>query len=543
MSSPATPTRCATDIDTADFGRIRVATVPLPDEARSPSGTYSYSGKVLVLHRTGDPDDRDYYALSVVEDDGSGFRTIFAGVVPQHPKANGVRHLPFADNRRILFGDHILECTPDIDACAHAELVPVEYPWNLKEDPLTSHHWSEVIVSPDNEHVAWTILRSDMGSVAARGRLRRLDDRYAIEDPALISSTEEFVDDPDHPGSVRPAVVRGGEVKQFVRGGRAISAVGNGGGMLPDSVLQSLDSDQLIAVTRRPGYDETTMFSPDETVGLVMTSRASTSTDPAVLGLLPRPLAAISGRGLSWAAYMYTVDGVRRFRAGNVGPVLIDVARSSVEPDYLGVCLADPDQQWVYCSPMSWHPSGRKVMWMETLRGSHQPGGHAQMRIRTAELLDHEPAEHVAVEPAPDAVPYGVTASDAVRFLRRPPAGEHSVRVAGRHSGHAEVVLRPGHVSGTAAQTSVRYEYFSDDGRTFYTGTEHVTASFSTGTVYLADLEATGDDEGEMHLRMSWSGISEGTRLLFDEGDDGFPRSHGYARYGSERRNVADLVP
>jgi hypothetical protein len=40
--------------------------------------------------------------------------------------------------------------------------------------------------------------------------------------------------------------------------------------------------------------------------------------------------------------YMYAVAGVRQFRAGNIGPVLIDIERSRHEEGYQGVLLHDP---------------------------------------------------------------------------------------------------------------------------------------------------------------------------------------------------------
>src|SRR6185437_13374794 len=94
----------------------------------------------------------------------SGFTEIFSGPIRRLPTANGIRHMPFADNRRMLLGDYVLECTGSFDTATEAELVPVEYPWNLTSDPLTSHHWSEIIVSPD-DHIAWTILRTDMSAI------------------------------------------------------------------------------------------------------------------------------------------------------------------------------------------------------------------------------------------------------------------------------------------------------------------------------------------------------------------------------------------
>lgn len=529
-------------ITSEEFGRIDLADVPLPDGVQDVTATYTPSGRVFLLYRT-DAADADLYGIATVDDDGTGLTTIFTGRIPQKAKANGIRHMPFADNKRMLLGDYVLECTPDLDTCTSAELVDVEYPWGLEEDPLTSHHWSEIIVSPDDQYISWTILRSDMGAAAAWGRLRRTDDRYVIDDPVLISTTQEVLPDPEHPGYVVPAPSRGGEVKQFVRGGTAISAVGSAGGFLPDSVVQSLDSGDRLGVTHNPGYDETTIFSPDERLGLVMTSRASRHTDLAVLGLLPRPLANVAGGVAAWSAYWYAVTGVRAFRKGNVGPVLIDVERSARDRYYPGVSLHDPAEDWVYVSPMSWHPSGRKVMWIEMLRGTERPGALKTMRVRYATLLDHEPAEPVGVRPAPTTIPYGVTGAAAEEFLRTPSATEASYEVHGRHSGTATVERRAGDVhSGRPAWVSVSYHGFSDDGVAVYDGTESTTSSFVDGTVYTADLRLAGETKGEMQVRMSWEGIVHGGRLHLGPGEDGLPRSRGFARYGDVTLDVADLI-
>ena len=52
---------------------------------------------------------------------------------------------------------------------------------------------------------------------------------------------------------------------------------------------QDLRSGKVEAVTRTPGYDETTIFSPDERLGLTMTARFSEGTDLKILDLIPRP--------------------------------------------------------------------------------------------------------------------------------------------------------------------------------------------------------------------------------------------------------------
>src|SRR3954471_7096586 len=171
------------------LGHIDITTVPLPDGVLAPSATYTSSGRVFVLFRRSQ-DPSDWLHAAVLDDDGSGFEEIFAGPVPQKRTANGIRHMPFTDNRRMLLGDYVLEAAPDLDAVQAVTLVPVEYPWNLTDDPLTSHHWSEIIVSPDGERIAWTMLRTDMTAVVALGSLRRDADRYRIVDPVIISGTD-----------------------------------------------------------------------------------------------------------------------------------------------------------------------------------------------------------------------------------------------------------------------------------------------------------------------------------------------------------------
>jgi hypothetical protein len=521
------------------LGRIDVRTVPLPANVLSPSATYTVSGKVFVLYRAaGDPIDRDWYRAAIVEDDGSGFTEIFSGPILQQRTANGIRHMPFSDDRRMLLGDYVLECAEPLGTATSAELVPVRYPWDLTSDPLTSHHWSEIIVSPD-DHIAWTILRTDMSAVVGLGRLIRTGDHYVIADPVVISSADALRPDPERVGWFTTHPMLGGEVKQFVRGGSAISSVGDGGGALTDSVIQDLTVARIEAITRTPGYDETTILSPDERLGIVMTSRASTGTDPAFLGLLPRPHANLVTMDLAWVVYLYVVDGVRRFRPGSIGPVLIDVARSMTEPGYRGIAL-DRDESWVYCSPMSWHPSGRTAMWMEMLRGSGAGDEGATLRIRIAELLDRTAPRPVDPVPTPSHPPYALAGDEARELLRRRATTVPSGRIAGAHSGWMEFT-RSSDGRGTFSARS-RYVNYSDDGRGVYNGFERAAGSMADGVVYEADLELVGECTGEMRLRAEWSGVRDGTRLLFDDGADGKPRSRGFARFGDTVARVDDLV-
>lgn len=520
------------------IGKIIVSTMELPGEINVSSAAYLYSGKVLVTYTL--PEDqgkKDYYRLAVADDDGTGFFEIFTGEIPQHPKANGIRFMPFLDNRRVLLGDYVLECTPDIDHCRRSALVPVNYPKNIENNPNTTAHWSEIIIAPDNEHISWTILRSDIGAAACIGVLARKEDCYDVEQPRIISTLENFKADPQREGYLIPQVIRGGEVKQFVRGGTAISVVGGKEGNTPNSVVQPLDSLELEQITFTPGYDETTIFSPDERLGIVMTSRASKKTDPAIFGRMPRPHGIQTSMGISRYLYTYAVTGVRMMRKGNVGPVLIDIRKSMEDRSYKGVPLYDPEEEWVYCSPMSWHPDGKRVMWPEILRGSAESEHGPVMRIQIARLPDYIPGTTVMPQKTPDNIPYAI--SD-IHALDGEIKADVEGRIAGKSSGYIQYMHK---TSGYNGQTLSEYHNYSDDGTTFYNGYEKLDFGIVTESCYSADIECTGPVSGVMKLNVCFAPIvgNNPAGILFDAGADGQPKSRGYVEIDGERMNVEDL--
>src|SRR4029453_11909148 len=356
----------------------------------------------------------------------------------------------------------------------------------------------------------------------AIGRLVRRGDTYTIEQPQIISALQAFEKDEGREGYIIPQVRRGGEVKQFVRGGTAISLVGKKDGAITDSVVQDLTSGELTQITKTPGYDETTIFSPDERLGMVMSTRGSKKTDPAIFGLLPRPH-SYAAEGLIMFLYMYAVAGVRSFRPGNVGPVLIEIERSMNESGYQGVLLNDPEEKWVYVSPMSWHPSGKKAMWPETLRGSSQTEGGEQTRVRQVTLHDHRTGDPVPVQKTSDHIPYGIKGEEGRLSLWSPPDTYVEGKIAGRHSGYVDYTSRD------AVQT--QYVNYSDDGRTFYDGVERMVRSLEGESVYEADLEMTGAQQGAMQLRATFSEISFTLppKLMFDAAPDGKHKKIGRA--------------
>jgi hypothetical protein len=493
------------------------------------SGTYTPSGKVLVSYQTPGNSDPRQVNLVIVDDDGGNARTIFSQRLPDRPKDNGIRFMVFSDNRRVFMGDFILECAPSLDACAKSTLLPLAYPAQVADGEHIGHRWSEMIVAPDNRHVAWTTLLSNYAAVVLTGELRREAAGYVIAKPRIISTLVPFKPDPKHPDGVIPQIVRGGEVKQFVDGGLAISLAGAAKRDLPDSVVQHLATGQVDSITDTPGYTETTIFSPDGRLGLTMTTRFS-KADPAILGLIPKPYPASLNMGLNMFAYTYAVTGVRTGRQGSIGPALIEIAASKNQEDYAGVNL-NTQPEWVFRSPMSWHPGGKKGLWIEGLRG----GG--ARRIQIVELPDYRPGPAIKPKPTPDAMPYASSDLSVIPDLVKK-ARDIDVKVYGRGSGYI-------HYRRTVTTIDKTYVDFSDDGKSVYSGRETMRSNPRGASVYTAQVQLSGPSPGVMDLQMTYGplGGDHPASLVFAPDATGKPATRGYTEYDGRRLTADSLEP
>ena len=516
------------------IGRIKISTVPFSPNLRLRSATYTPSGKVLVSYAKNGTEDPRHINLAVMDDDGSNMKPFFSQEIPRREKDNGIRYMVFPDNRRIFLGDFIIECTPNIDTCNHSTLFPVKYPAAVASGPDLSHRWSEVIVAPDNQHIAWTTLFKNESAVVLTGRLKKEKTIYRIVSPRVVSTLHTFRADPEHRDGVIPNPVRGGEVKQFVEGGLAISLVGAKRRDTPDSVVLSLETGDIQQITHNPGYDETTIFSPDEKLGLTMTTRFSRPTNMAILGLMPRPYPVSLNMGLSMYIYTYSVTGVRRSRSGNVGPALIDIKASKTRKGYRGIDL-HTQAGWVYYSPMSWSPDGKKAMWIEGRRDG------SRKRMRVVHLLDYKPGTPVAAKPTPDAVPFATTDLSMIGdYVRR--GSNIDVKVYGQKSGYIDYRRT---ISGATGTIEKRYVDFSDDGKSVYTGSEKMQLNPLGRSTYTANVKLSGPKPGVMDLEITFGPLRGKlpARLVFTRDGSGTPLTHGFTEYDGQRLNIDSLVP
>ena len=108
---------------------------------------------------------------------------------------------------------------------------------------------------------------------------------------------------------------------------------------LAKSVFQNLVGFENYPLTQFPGYEETTIISPDGKLGLLMTTRFSPKTSSEILGYMPRPLCVYPLKKMNRYVYFYGVQEVRKTRPGNIGPALINIEESRSNPSYMGYDL------------------------------------------------------------------------------------------------------------------------------------------------------------------------------------------------------------
>ena len=517
------------------LGRIQVKDLSLPEEFTEVNATYTPSGRILLSRYL--PEDE--FEVYTVNDDGTDMQTVFVGKIPQSPTANGIRWMVYADNQRVLLGDYVLEASPDLDHPEKSALLPVEYPASLKQVPGMFRHWSEIIISPDGESIVWTMLLFT-GADNFIGKLVRKEDKYVIEDVYCISTRQAMVSDPEHEGFMKPQTLRGGEVKQFVRGGSAMSLVGDSNS-IADSVLEFF-SGETMKFSDTAGYEETAIFSPDEALAICMSTRFSPKTNAAVIGQVPLPNSAFARQGIINSAYQYAISSNRLFRQGNIGPALVSVDKTMKERRaYKGVDLSDPDNRFVFVSPLSFSPCSTKALINMHTRMMTDPEQKSVVRVVT--LLDREKTEPVAAVKTPHGseIPYAIPLEDYFVPADRIP---EAFAICGEANGTIRCQIDP-----TTGYKQLRYENYSQDGKTFYNGmiaSKSPASIFAAGeNIFVGDVTVTGEHTGRLDARVTFTqkSLRDPVMLSFEEAEDGHPASYGYATYDGETVNVSDMLP
>ena len=483
---------------------------------------YTINNKIVFSYKNTD-DNETYWAVS--DDDGNNLKNIYKGDIKNHYQSNGIRIMPFNDNKRLLLGDYVMECTPDLDNAdiEKTKVLLVEYPEKVLNDPSTLFVWSEIIISPDNNVIAWTTLHMTSGAINFIGKLERNDatETYTISNVKIISSLTFAEKNSDGYITVTP-YIKGGEIKQFAYGGEKISFAGATHEGLSRSVLQEVYEDKVVGLSHEPGYEETTIVSPDGKLGLVMTTRFSPKTNFAILGLVNRSYSALNLANYIQSCYMYAVQGARNSREGNIGPALIEIEKGINEIDYHGYDLHDEtdNQAWVYNSPMSWRQDSTSGIWLECHRITRE------YRVRKVKISNYDFGDPIPTKEIDiSKIPYALDLS----ALDNLP----SAKINGTILGYGNSTSSTLTIYSDSVSSKAEYVNFSTDGKNFANGVEEYRLNSETGEAsYTGHLSVDGPEPGQMNFTVV---LSKDFKLLKD-------KSSGFATYRGKTVYVSDMI-
>jgi hypothetical protein len=499
--------------------KTHLSNIPLPEDIIIDDGHYMFDGNIFICYKRS---TTNFTYFGVISDDGKNFKELYGEEFIVSPLANGIRLIPFRDGKRIYLGDFVFECndiTKTISSCEKGVLIPVNYPEEVVNNNYTYKTWSEMVVAPDNIHVAWTSLNMACGAVDFLGKFKRTENTYEIEESKIISTINFVEPDPTDESILITKIPRGGEIKQFIEGGNALTLVGTQPDEFVKSVYQSLKTEEVYTYSHEPGYDETSILSPDEKLGITMSTRFSPKTNMAIFGLMPRPHCSLVLSKIVESVYTYAVTNVRKTRKGNVGPVLFVKEKSINDPNYHGIDLHDTEEKFVFCSPISWHPSNLKAIWPEVERGT------SNRRLRKLEISNYTPSAYPKIENTTDNVPYALDMSemDNIHFDKKT-----NGTIKGKKSG--EIIYYNSGFTQIHQTVKITYVNYSDDGKKFYNGEEEFIGDRTSKNVYKSNVILSGSESGQNNFTITFNTKSD---LIKEE-------TEGYATYGGKTIKAED---
>ena len=499
--------------------KTHLSNIPLPEDIIIDDGHYMFDGNIFICYKRS---TTNFTYFGVISDDGKNFKELYGEEFIVSPLANGIRLIPFRDGKRIYLGDFVFECndtTKNISSCEKGVLIPVNYPEEVVNNTDTYKTWSEMVVAPDNIHVAWTSLNMACGAVNFLGKFKRTENSYEIEESKIISTINFVEPDPTDESILITKIPRGGEIKQFIEGGNALTLVGTQPDEFVKSVYQSLKTEEVYTYSHEPGYDETSILSPDEKLGITMSTRFSPKTNMAIFGLMPRPHCSLVLSKIVESVYTYAVTNVRKTRKGNVGPVLFVKEKSINDPNYHGIDLHDTEEKFVFCSPISWHPSNLKAIWPEVEKGT------SNRRLRKLEISNYTPSAYPKIENTTDNVPYALDMSemDNIHYDKKT-----NGTIKGKKSG--EIIYYNSGFSQIKQTVKITYVNYSDDGKKFYNGEEEFIGDRTSKNIYKSNVILSGSESGQNNFTITFNTKSD---LIKEE-------TEGYASYGGKTIKAED---
>ena len=238
-----------------------------------------------------------------------------------------------------------------------------------------------------------------------------------------------------------------------------------------------------------------------------------------ILGLMSRPYFYLTLSKFVESVYTYAVTNVRRYRKGNVGPVLFDKEKSINDPNYHGIDLHDTEEKFVFCSPISWHPSNLKAIWPEVEKGT------SNRRLRKLEISNYTPSAYPKIENTTDNVPYALDMSemDNIHYDKKT-----NGTIKGKKSG--EIIYYNSGFNQTHQTVKITYVNYSDDGKKFYNGEEEFIGDRTSKNIYKSNVILSGSESGQNNFTITFNTKSD---LIKEE-------TEGYASYGGKTIKAED---
>lgn len=475
---------------------------------RSPAGVQLRTG-ILAPGGTsvvvaGEVAGAEHVGIMPLEGEGDAFTCLTCGIAPQAKDPD-----PFDDGRRILLtgvetsaldqrlqqlgggsglGDmqySVLECAPSLEACDRASIVALDFP---RDGLAQGVQIREVAVSPDGRFVKWNEVRSTSGEVIVMGRLTREQTRYTAHDPVVLN--EPFVAGRDAAGWQAAGRFHesggGASGRSFWDGGRTLKYNATSSALNYDLYELDLVTGERRRRTTDLDYNEMSDASPDGRWLSYSSARGLDRMD--VFTQLERPP----------FLDVVTFGALGRISLFNNRRCMNErwlMDREGQRGTYGGQPVVTEDG-WVIRG-WRWFEDGTRALIQEERIPNEpepqDPAARTRLRvIRFPERTATRPITPVAIDGAAlhrVGSPYSYHAMADRQVLGRV--------VRGRAAGTAQLTYLGNFSLGS---WSVTYRGYSDDGRSFVSGTERFQAAVPTlYATWHANLVVVGEHDG--HLR------------------------------------------
>lgn len=436
--------------------------LPLPAGMRPWYATFLAGGQTIIFH---DKADGQLRTIAV----NGGKPHCITCDFSDRPSAKHDFVQAFRDGKRVLLTvgvgaaidddsgreAWILECAPSLLDCASHRYVPVDLSNDRGPIPLFQRRTFHL--STDDALLGWMDVRADSTAIVA-ARLERKADRYVAADPRVINPVGPRGPQDDDPDAwERYSGLY--ELKGFTPDGRAVIAVGTPNNNVDIMRIELVDG-RVTRLTSNPDWDEDSSLSPDGRSLVVNAWRGRHRLEP--LAWIPQ-IRGFTGLMVGAAIAPYYVSTWEGFQC-DISPWLLPATG-----DRGGQLLGQPVDVYDGALTAASHQLGARAWSSDSTRYILQERTHERAGLLAPSRIA---IAHFGRPPTLPLVPASTAVGDwapSAAAYRGPLAQDRDALVRGRAGGHATIQYR-GHL-GQASSTAVRFERFTDDGRTFVDGT------------------------------------------------------------------------